>query len=213
MDKWIIWDFNGTIIDDVDLCLTIINSMLRRRDLPLLSLADYQNVFDFPVRTYYRQVGFDMDREPFPRLAAEYMDQYQPASFSCPLRKNIVGVLDYLSSRGYRQILLSATKRDFLIRQLTHYNLIRFFDPILGLDDIYGRSKSEMAADWFQKAGLDPEKGVLVGDTVHDQTVAQTLRCRAVLLAGGHNSRERLAATGSPVVGQPDELLTGLRFR
>ncbi|MEA4890454.1 MAG: HAD family hydrolase [Clostridiaceae bacterium] len=207
MDKLVIWDFNGTIIDDVELCRTIINRMLRRRDLPQLTLADYQSVFDFPVRTYYQQVGFDMDREPFPCLAAEYMDQYQPASFTCPLRKNVVDVLAFLAGQGYRQVLLSATKRDFLIRQLEHYDLIRYFDPILGLDDIYGRSKSEMAADWFHKTDLDPEKVVLIGDTVHDQIVAQALRCRAVLLAGGHNSRERLAATGSLVVNQPDALL------
>ncbi len=202
----IIWDFNGTILDDFALCLDTINQMLARRRLPILSADDYRAVFDFPVQNYYRQVGFDFDREPFPDLAAEYMAIYQPASLYCPLRRNISDTLADLRHRGMRQVMLSATKRDFLLQQTDHFGLTGFFDEIIGLDDILGRSKMDHARDWFGRQPFDPAATCLIGDTTHDYAVACALRCDCLLLSGGHNSRERLAATGACVLDDLAEL-------
>ena len=117
MIKQVIWDFNGTILDDVSLCLTIINTMLEKRRLKRLSLADYRDAFDFPVQQYYQSVGFDFDKEPFPVLAHEYMDQYLKASLQCGLREGVPEVLVALAQANIRQVLLSATKINILLDQ------------------------------------------------------------------------------------------------
>jgi hypothetical protein len=36
-----------------------INVLLKARALPFLSLGQYLDVFDFPVRHYYLKLGFD----------------------------------------------------------------------------------------------------------------------------------------------------------
>ena len=54
----IIWDWNGTLLDDVDLCVEAINMLLARESLPLLTgKEEYQRVFQFPIRAYYEAVG------------------------------------------------------------------------------------------------------------------------------------------------------------
>ncbi|HBL83341.1 MAG: hypothetical protein A2Y17_05365 [Clostridiales bacterium GWF2_38_85] len=46
----IIWDFNGTILNDVDAGIKSINTLLARRQLPLLESVDaYKNIFTFPI--------------------------------------------------------------------------------------------------------------------------------------------------------------------
>lgn len=210
--KAIIWDFNGTILDDFTLCLGAINLMLARRRLPVLTAAQYLDIFDFPVQDYYRQVGFDFDREPFPILATEYMAIYQPASMGCPLRRNIVATLADLRSQGIQQVLLSATKRDFLCRQTDHFGLTGFFDAIIGLDDILGRSKMDLARDWYGRQFFEPGETLLIGDTTHDFAVANALGCGCLLVSGGHNSLERLIGTGARVLDEPAEVAHHLAY-
>jgi phosphoglycolate phosphatase len=206
MKQVLIWDFNGTILDDLKVCLQAINQMLAARSLPVLSTADYLEHFDFPVQDYYRKVGFDFDREPFTALAAEYMALYQPASFQCRLRRVARTTLAALRDRGIRQVLLSATRQDFLEEQLSHFRLGGYFSDILGLSDILGRSKLDMAVTWFSDQGIDPQDTLLIGDTQHDYIVAQALHCPCVLVAGGHNSKARLIKSGASVLENLAEL-------
>lgn len=198
--KAVIWDFNGTILDDFELCLQVINRLLDRRQLPLLTEDSYRSFFDFPVEAYYARIGFDFSAEPFPDLAREYMALYQPASFSCQLRPGVPETLAALRDQGLQQILLSATKHDFLLEQIRHFGLNGFFEEIIGLDDIYGRSKLEMARSWFSRNELLPSETVLIGDTTHDFEVASAIQCRCLLVGGGHNSVARLQQTGARVL-------------
>jgi len=211
MIKQVIWDFNGTILDDIALCLDIINSMLARRNLNQLTLADYRDVFDFPVRTYYQSVGFDFDQEPFPVLAHEYMKGYQATCLTCGLREGIPQVLAELRQAGFRQVLLSATKQSILLDQVRTLGIDNYFDPILGLDDILGNSKRDMAVKWFAGQSFLPAETILIGDTTHDDEVARQIGCRSILLTGGHNSRSRLAACGAVVLDHPEEVVPLLR--
>ena len=207
MIKQVIWDFNGTILDDIALCLSIINTMLAKRNLSQLTLTDYRDVFDFPVKTYYQSVGFDFDREPFPVLAHEYMEAYQAACLSCGLREGMPAVLEALRQANVRQVLLSATKQSILLDQVNILKIDGYFEPILGLDDILGNSKRDMAENWFATQPFLPDETVMIGDTTHDDEVARQIGCRSILLTGGHNSRERLAACGATVLDHPEEVI------
>lgn len=210
MIRQVIWDFNGTILDDVSLCLVIINRMLAKRGMPILTLDDYRSTFDFPVQQYYRAVGFDFDKEPFPILAQEYMDQYQAASLSCGMREGIPDILKALRNKGVRQVLLSATKIGNLLDQVAFLEIGHYFDPILGLDDILGKSKRDMADNWFSSQPVLSAETILVGDTLHDHEVAQRIGCRSILLTGGHNSKSRLAVSGSLVLDRPADILAAI---
>ena len=65
----IIWDWNGTLLDDVSICIDIMNEILGRRGLDKLTRKKYQQIFRFPVIDYYRQLGFDFKRDSFENLS------------------------------------------------------------------------------------------------------------------------------------------------
>ncbi|HSD64152.1 MAG TPA: HAD family hydrolase, partial [Ignavibacteriaceae bacterium] len=75
--KHIIWDWNGTLFNDVGLCLEIINGVLTRRNLNALSLKAYRKIFTFPVQDYYEKAGLDFSKYPFEVLGREWMDEYE----------------------------------------------------------------------------------------------------------------------------------------
>ena len=74
--KSIIWDWNGTLLNDAELALFSINVMLKKRLLPTLSLPEYKQVFNFPVKDYYLRIGFDFEKE-----SCTNMNVFNPAGY------------------------------------------------------------------------------------------------------------------------------------
>lgn len=202
----VIWDWNGTLLDDVQACVDAINRMLDRRGLPRTDLARYRDVFGFPVQGYYVQLGFDLASEDWARMAREFHDDYEETARPSGLRAGARATLDGLRAAGMPMSILSACEFGILRRMVGERGVDSFFDHIFGLGDLYAESKVELGRRMLRAAGVDPDAALLVGDTLHDFEVAQALGCRVVLLAGGHQSADRLRRCGCPVLNGMEEL-------
>ena len=203
----VIWDFNGTILDDVQLGIDCVNRMLARRGLPILADRDaYHRVFGFPIEDYYRRVGFDFEREDYHSvLAPEWVALYLAGEGGCPVHPGVAETVSAIRGRGLGQVILSASDLTQLTGQLTRLGLAEQFDEILGLDNIHAHGKTALAIAWKQRnPGAVP---LFVGDTEHDADVAEAIGGDCVLFSGGHQSKERLAMRGLPVISAIPELL------
>ena len=191
----VVWDFNGTLLDDLGIGIASINALLARRGMPLVESHDaYHRIFCFPIREYYRRLGFDFSREPYEELAVEWVNEYRSREGQAPLRAGAESLLRRLASLGIRQIVLSATEQGMLLEQLQALGVAHYFDRIIGRDDIYASDKVALARS---SASLFGDGRILViGDTVHDLETAAALGADAVLLLGGHTSRDALEALG-----------------
>ena len=211
----IIWDWNGTILDDALVCKTIANIMLAERGIPTLPDMDaYRAVFGFPIKSYYEKMGyrFGPDDEPYEQVADEFVVWYDRLYRDAVLRPGIVPFLDKLKGEGYRQVLLSATRRDQLLDQVAAFGDVGDrFEQKLGLTDHYAFSKAALAKDFIEKEGIPRERTLFIGDTDHDFEVSSAIGCPCVLLEGGHQSRARLLKMGVPVLKDLDELDQYLR--
>ena len=197
--KHIIWDWNGTLWDDAVLCTDINNNMLRRRNLPLITVDDYRDKLVFPISDYYARIGFDCEAESYEALAREYIGEYEQLRFDCPLRTGAISLLDDLRKRAIPQAVLSAYEQVALEEALTYYNLTGYFTDIIGLNDIYATGKVENGLKYMERLGIDPQAVLFIGDTIHDFEVSQAMGVQCVLVGGGHNSKSRLEACGVPV--------------
>ncbi len=198
--KHIIWDWNGTLLDDAWLCVDIMNKLLAQRDLPALTMERYEQIFDFPVADYYRKVGFDFAVEPFVQLSDEFMATYNRRVRECPLRVGARDVLVTGQRRGITQSILSAMMQDTLNMLLDHFALREFFTSVTGLDNHHAAGKLALAQDWIAAQNLPRSAILFVGDTVHDVEVAQALGVDCVYIHSGHHSREQLSAAGVPML-------------
>jgi phosphoglycolate phosphatase len=187
--KTIIWDWNGTLLDDVAVCIECINALLRKNALPeFTDVEEYRRAFRFPVQDYYRACGFDFEKTPFELLAREFIDSYRKASEGCALAPSALGALEAARKRGFRQILLSASKHDDLLRQVGSYPLGHYFSEILGIGHIYATSKANLAAGWMERQPPDGRDVVMIGDSLHDYEVARSIGARCVLYTAGHQA-------------------------
>ena len=205
--RHVLWDWNGTLLDDLWLAVRSANMLLVRRGLPAITREDYLASFGFPVRSYYAALGFDFDRESFEDLSEEYVALYEADVGQCRLQPGAVETIDRLSSLGFTQSVLSASHLGFLDDVLRRFGIRDRFQDLAGLGDKLAHGKTEAGRSLLRRLGADPALTVLVGDTLHDFEVAADLGCRCMLFSGGHQARSRLLATGAPVVDRVPDLL------
>ena len=193
--RYVVWDWNGTLFDDAAVCLHVMNSLLTDRNLsPLSNLAAYRAIFGFPVSDFYERAGLCFDVEPFEALAHTYIARYHTQSQHCTLHTGTKETLARVQAGGLTQIILSASKTEHLLRQLAPFQIREYFDAILGLNNVYAKSKVAVAQAWLAQCHISPAQLVLVGDTVHDHEVACALNCSCVLIANGHQDAATLRA-------------------
>ena len=202
----VIWDWNGTLLNDSHVAVNIINQLLNDRDLSRITIEQYLEVFTFPVRDYYEQIGFDLVNEPFEVPAIQFISSYNKAVKSCPLHNNAIPLLLRLQKLGYRQFILSAMEQNQLEKTALDCGISHFFEDLSGLDNHFATSKVENGISLIRNRNLTPELTVLIGDTVHDYEVAQAIGCACVLIAHGHQSRKRLEKTGVKILENLDEV-------
>ena len=209
----ILWDWNGTLLDDVELCVDALNRLLAEYGYPQrYNREQYRAVFGFPIEDYYTRAGFDFTKHSFAELAEKYMEDYVPASAACLLMDGAIDALEAFRAAGLRQVILSASKLDTLQQQAEDRGVTQYFERLLGLGDIYAKSKVEIGLAYLKENGFDPARAVMIGDSVHDFEVAQALGVRCVLQSGGHQPPEKLRETGAPVVAglrEAAELILG----
>ena len=201
----VIWDFNGTILDDLKISIESADELLSRYNLPIIGSVDkYYSVFGFPIIGYYERVGFDFSKLDFTVLANEWVDIYLSKMQEATLRQDIIETVDKLNSLGIKQTILSMTEERMLRRQIDSFGITDKFDEIYGLNDIYASSKLELARYW--RSTHEDERVIYVGDTEHDAESAEIIGAELLMIEGGHQSREKLKSLGKPVISVPSDI-------
>jgi phosphoglycolate phosphatase len=202
----LIWDFNGTLVDDVELALAAINRMLVRRGLTAVTRDVYRSVFGFPLADYYARLGVDVSRETAQDLADEFHAAYLPGLPACGLQDGVAEILELAERSGARQYVLSALEEVELRRAVTHLGIADRFTAIYGLDHRLGDSKLARGHELFARHGLRADRALFIGDMDHDAEVAAALGVEIALVAQGHQAPETLRACGCRVFASFREL-------
>lgn len=210
LPKLLIWDWNGTVLDDIQLCLDLENELLRERGMPEITREWYLDHFSFPIRRYYEKMGYTFLTERFEDVSEEFMRRYRERCGACSLREGVTDVLKAAKAHGVRQALLSVTQQDDLVSQANLFGCVPYFSEILGQADILGHSKTDRAKTYMAANGVDPDDALFIGDTDHDAEVAAAVGCRCALLEGGHQSRGVLLRCGVPVYPSSQALAEAL---
>ena len=204
--EYIVWDFNGTIVDDVQIGIDSVNPMLIARGIDTIpDVKYYREVFDFPIIDYYRRLGFDFSREPYEVVAHEWVKNYKALSTHAPCVNGVRELIEYFEEVGVKQMILSASESEMLKEKLAELGLLGKFSRLLALDNIYAHSKLDIAKAYFEDK--DKSKYVIIGDTVHDAQVARELGVDAYLVECGHHPKHKLEETGFFVFDDMNALL------
>lgn len=188
----VIWDWNGTLLNDAPHAVETINFMLEPRGLPRMNIERYREVFGFPIRRYYETLGFDLQAESFADLCDQFMERFIAKVGECPLAPGARELLGQIKASGKKQSVLSATQQDTLYGMMSQFGLSQYFDFVFGIADKLASSKVHRGHDLMRESGVAPNRTLLIGDTDHDLEVGHALGISVLLVTHGHQSAERL---------------------
>ncbi len=198
----LVWDWNGTLLDDFDLTVAATNAAFASCAGPRITGDDHRRQFRRPVAAYYAEVlGRQIEEEEFGRLDGIFHDHYHAGLRQCRLAKDAEQALARWSQESRdRQSLLSMWFHEKLVPYVDQFGLTRHFARIDGLrSQVGGGGKADYLIEHLRALDLSGPDCVLVGDTLDDAVAAVAVGARCVLVTGGFTDEERLRATGLPV--------------
>lgn len=193
------WDWNGTLLDDVDVARAAMNAVLRDRELPVIPDQDaYRRVFGFPIRDFYARLG--IVEAQFAAAADQYLRLFADMVGQASLHRDARETLATVSMLELEQVLISATPEDTLHAQLAPHDVSDSFTQIHGITDVYAASKAHVVDSWLRASGHDPRHVLMIGDTNHDEEIAEALEVRFLRFQNGH--QEPPTHRRHPVIGK-----------
>lgn len=200
-DRHLVWDWNGTLLDDLTLIVEATNAAFAAVGGPRLDADFHRRHFRRPITEYYAQVlGRPVDDEEFALINTVFHEAYRKALTGCPLAPDAT---DALRSWPGNQSLLSMWYHRDLVPTVRRYGLHPHFRRIDGLrvrPGGFAHHKEPFLRRHLAAQRVEPRQAVVVGDSVDDAVAARSVGAACVLYSGGFTHPDVLAATGAPVV-------------
>lgn len=202
---FVVWDWNGTLLNDISASLSSVNDMLDMRGMQHIDIDFYKECICTPIKGFYDRV-FDMEKEDYSIIIKQYNEGYLRHLDACGLTDGAIDALEYFKAFGTGQIIVSSSNNDQLMMNAEKYGVTHYFDAILGSGDYFAGSKIERAQKYL--AENNPENGriLVVGDLAHDAEMAKKLGADCVLLTSGHEHPTRLEEAKVPLIDDLYEL-------
>ncbi|MCL1946241.1 MAG: HAD hydrolase-like protein [Chitinivibrionia bacterium] len=189
----IIWDWNGTIVDDSRLTFDIYCEECELYNLKKMDFDEYKKRFYFPVSKFYEEVG--LPKEKYRQIADKFAELYRPKWNEIKVHQQVHEYLTKFKNAGISQFILSAYEQNELCDMVSFFDLREYFTEIAGVYDNLAKSKVQRGKELIESRKIDAKKTLMIGDTPHDFEVAAALGADALLLSWGTVSHEKLAQT------------------
>jgi phosphoglycolate phosphatase-like HAD superfamily hydrolase len=205
----VVWDWNGTILDDNDAVVTAVNTVCAGFGRDPIDIDTWRHVYRRPLLDCYQDLlGRPLSEQDWADIDRNYHDAYRALLSTTRLAPGGPTELERWRAAGGRQSLLSMWFHDELVPLVTEHGLVDLFTRIDGLRvSVGGAGKAEHLAEHLAAQQLDPADVLVIGDVVDDAAAADAVGARCVLVTTGVATRATLAATGVPVADSVGEAL------
>ncbi|QNE16775.1 HAD family hydrolase [Kribbella qitaiheensis] len=197
----IVWDWNGTLLNDNTVVLAAVNDVCAHFGRAALTWEEWQGFYSRPVRPCYERVlARVLTDEDWVSVDRLYHDRYDLLLHTSALAPGVPDELHSWMATGRTQSLLSMWFHSQLLPTVDGHGLTELFQRIDGLPgELGGESKTEHLVRHLEAQSLDPAGVLVIGDVVDDAEAALAVGAQCILVATGGMNRAALEATGVPV--------------
>ena len=122
----IIWDWNGTLLNDAWLFVDIMNGILKKYNMGNITIKKYRDIFEFPIKKYYETLGFDLNNNSFEKFGTEFITAYKKRKYEASLYPKVKSILSKLLSKNIHHSILSAGEQNLLYDLTNYYKIQKY---------------------------------------------------------------------------------------
>jgi phosphoglycolate phosphatase len=203
MIKYIIFDFDGTLVDSKDVTITVFNQMAAKHNYKHLEPEDIEYLRKLPVIDRCKQLGVPVYK--LPRWAGEFYKLYYPLLQNVLLVDGIKEALAALNSRGYQIAVISSNSSE-IIKEFIKKNQIDSIGQVLSTNHVFG--KHRVIKKLLKATGLKKSEVIYVGDEHRDIRACQKAGIKIIWVAWGFDPLS-LAESEAPdyIAHKPNDIL------
>jgi phosphoglycolate phosphatase len=193
MIRNIIFDWSGTLVDDLPAVWSATNYVLSQAGLPELSLDQFRAEFCLPFTNFYNRLT--------PHITIEQLELWFHARFK-EVQASVVELpharsfLQFCRKRGLRCFLLSTIHNDHYTAQTAANG----FDAFLERPYTQVWNKREKIHQVLDENALAPNETLFVGDMEHDIATAKHGGVRSCAVLTGYNTLAQLKAAAPDLI-------------
>jgi phosphoglycolate phosphatase-like HAD superfamily hydrolase len=204
----LVWDWNGTLLDDLSLVVSSTNHTFKSVGGRRVDADEHRLRFRRPVAEFYAEVlDRAVDAEEFEELDRIFHAAYRVGLTTTSLAADAEAAIKAWPGS---QSLLSMWFHDELVPAVQTYGLTGVFTRIDGRPtEVDGGLKAGHLARHLTELGIAGEEAVLIGDSLDDAEAAESVGGACVLYTGGFTDPARLRASSWPVA---DTLIDAVRL-
>jgi phosphoglycolate phosphatase-like HAD superfamily hydrolase len=196
----LVWDWNGTVLNDFEIILRSTNDSFTDHGLPLITAEQYRTQIKMPVRAFYADIlGHEPADEEWEGLDATFHKYYVAYEREARLSDGLPDLFREWSGRGHSQSLLSMYHDDKLVPVVEHHGIAHHFELVQGTTPPRPSRKGLHLQDHLTRLRVDPARVVLIGDSPDDAAAAASVGARVILYSGGFAAAQSLQAAGAPI--------------
>jgi phosphoglycolate phosphatase-like HAD superfamily hydrolase len=208
MTRHVVWDWNGTLLADLDATMLGANAALARLGIEPISRETWRRTVTRPSRiTYEAHAGRSLTENEWSLVVKVFLETYHEVLPQIGLAVDANAALAQFASWGWSQSIVSLYQHEGLLQLVADYGLSNYFADIQGSDGTGGSlneswfnsPKANLLADQLNRLAVPPSQVVLIGDLVDDAVAANSVGAHPVLVSVGDTCREQLVSSGWPV--------------
>lgn len=202
----IIFDWCGTLVDDLPAVWRATNVVLRNAGVPELSLEEYRSEFELPFKRFYDRFTPGL---PMEQLEAWYHPAFHAEQHTIKELPHARRFLEWCRTQKLRTFVFSSIHRDHFETHQRITGLSQHVDRAY----IDVRDKMEHIHGLLKENHLDPRETLFIGDMQHDIVTARHGGVHSVAVLTGFNRLEQLRAAKPDLIvehlGELQEILAG----
>lgn len=202
--KHLIFDFDGTIADSLDLLVKIYNSVCHKYACLPVDINDKEELRKLKTQEILKKFKINLLKIPF--LLIKVRSDFKKRISEVEIFVGVSDVLKELKSKGFiLHILTSNTKKnvDYFLKD---NNLSDVFTSIYSSSNVFGKDKS--LKKFLKKENINKEECVYIGDETRDIEAVKRINMPIISVSWGFNSKEALVKLNPDIIiDKPDDLL------
>lgn len=206
------FDLDGTLVETAPDLIGTLNRLLIQRGLPQVPQASARHLVGHGARALlehgFQEAGASWDEAASPALFEAFIEDYRThiADLSRPY-EHVVETLDRLAARGAILCVATNKRTDLSVALIEALGLTHHFAAIVGPDVVSARKPSGAhLREAVLKAGGDPARALMIGDSATDARAARDAPMPCVLVSFGYTDIPVRALGAAAVIDRFDEL-------